>query len=106
QREGWPDRAVHYDEPQTRRTHASAELDEEATRRTSRPHQTSQDATLPTAGADASAGMRSNVRRRRRPLRSALIVLALIVIANELGVSCRARRLGAEVPTAELDTVG
>src|SRR5206468_1352748 len=68
QREGWPDRAVHYDEPQTRRTHVSPELDEEATRRTSRPQQTSHVNALPTAGADASAGVRSNVRWRRRPL--------------------------------------
>jgi len=33
-------------------------------------------------------------------------VLAFLVLANELGVACRAKRLSAEVPTAELETVG
>jgi hypothetical protein len=46
------------------------------------------------------------VKRRRRPLRTALVLILFFVAANELTISCRANRLSAEVPTAELEAVG
>ena len=99
QRDGWPGRAILQDEPPTRRTQIPAAPDEEATRRTPR---------APEKTVSVPKALPSTVRTRsaRRPLRTALIVLAFFIVTNEIGVACRANRLSAEVPTAELDTVG
>jgi serine/threonine protein kinase len=110
QREGWPGRAIERDEPPTRRTQRPADPEAEATRRTSPAVGASSvtaspatDVAPPPAKAQTPA---ARPRRRRRRLRTLLLVLALFVTANQLGVSCRARRLSAEVAAAELDTVG
>ena len=44
-------------------------------------------------------------RRRRWFVKTMLLLFGLSIIGNELSLSSRARRLGASVPTAELDTV-
>jgi eukaryotic-like serine/threonine-protein kinase len=109
QRDGWPGRAVQHDEPPTRRTQAAPPPDEEATRRTA----AAQDAAR--AGAPVAATVpaprvapswRARIRMPRRPLRTALIVFALLLVVRELAVASRAERLSAEVPTVELDDLG
>ena len=105
QREGWLTRAQ--DEPPTRRTQPPKGLDEEATRRTSRG-QAGLQTTTPSAGevSSGAAAARATRGSGNRFLRTALLLLVLFVIGNELRVARSAERLTADVPTLELDRVG
>ena len=108
QSEGWPGRA--HDEPPTRRTRPGADVEEEATRRTGRSQAESQAIVPSTAGSIRPTTADRAAPRRRgrlfRYLRPVLVLWALVIIANELSVSFRAKRLRAAVPTVELENVG
>jgi tetratricopeptide (TPR) repeat protein len=109
QREGWPARAQ--DEPGTRRTTTPASpAAEEATRRTLRATADLQPTALSTPATIALPVQPQPVKRRRRFLaalpRTALLLLALAIVGNELSVASRARRVKAGVPMVELDGVG
>src|SRR2546425_2478225 len=94
ERDGWPARAA-VDEPPTRRTRPPAERDE-VTRRT---------------GAEAGATAETAATRVRtvsksvRRLKVALLLLALLIVGNEIRVGMLASRLAAAVPTRELDAL-
>jgi hypothetical protein len=94
QREGWLNRGEQDDEPPTRRTQRRAPVDEEATRPTARGEK------------EILQGVTPPSRSRHRYLRTALLLLALLIVGNELRVASRAERLKAEVPTVELDGIG
>ncbi len=106
ERQGWPGRARR-DEPPTRRMLAPAPMDEEPTRRTTRAENAapsmSPTVVAPPAKTSPSG---SPVKPRGRALRNALVLILLFLVANELAIACRAKRLSAEVPTAELEAVG
>ncbi len=107
-REGWPARA--HDEPPTRRTRPPKDADEEATRRTAQGR-VDPKATAPTpierdSQAAATPAKPGKVRSGRWYLRTALLLLAFFIIANELSVSGRARRLARAVPALQLENVG
>ena len=106
QREGWPARAQ--DEPGTRRTIPASPVEEEATRRTLRATADLQ----PTALSPITIAppvQPQPAKRRRRFLaalpRTALLLLALAIVGNELSVASRATRVKAAVPMVELDGV-
>jgi hypothetical protein len=102
ERDGWPARAV--DEPPTRRTRPPADVElgtpgqpaEEATRRTA-------------AGASATTGTAptrvGTVSKNVRRLKVALLLVALLIVGNEIRVSMLANRLAASVPARELDAM-
>jgi hypothetical protein len=106
ERDGWLRRP--HEEPPTRRTRPAADVDEEATRRTSRGEAGAQTVAsrddvvrapvLPAAGAKPR-------RRVVRVLRTALLLLALSMIVNEIRISGRAERLRSQVAAAELERV-
>jgi len=108
QREGWPARAQ--DEPGTRRTTPASPVEEEATRRTLRAAAELQPTALSTPATIAPPVQPHPVKRRSRFLaglpRTALLLLALAIVGNELSVASRARRVKAAVPMVELDDVG
>ena len=106
ERDGWLTRPLRQ-EPPTRRTRPADAVDEEATRRTPRSE----------TGTKTPAFRESAIRppvqpapaRRRtgvRFLRTALLLLALLMIANEIRISRRAEGLKPRVAAAELDGVG
>jgi eukaryotic-like serine/threonine-protein kinase len=105
QQEGWPARAV--DEPPTQRTRPPARVEDEATRRTREPraaHETTVVQPSHLAGQPKPSSGAAGKRISRRPvLRTALLLVALAIAANEIGVAAVARRLAAAVPTRELD---
>ena len=107
QREGWPARAG--DEPPTRRTHPPTDAVDEATRRTSPGRTDLQVTARSVVETSAPPAETSRTARKgglgRRLLRTALLVMALAIIGNELLVNARAARLAAAVPTQELDSV-
>ncbi len=94
EREGWPARAE--DEPPTRRVR-----DDDATRRTPRraaaaeipPKLTA--ASLPVAAPPPK-------RRLKRVFRSALFIVAFVIVANEISVTTTSNRLAVNVPALEL----
>jgi serine/threonine protein kinase len=108
QREGWPARGS--DEAETRRTHRPTTVDEEATRRTVRPRISEPArATAPTPGrsvpvVEPVAPSRTQNARARvlRFVRRALMVVALLMIGNEMSVYSIAGGLAQKVPQ-ELD---
>lgn len=105
-RQGWPARA---DEPGTQRTRAAG--DDEATRRTvaeAAAGNGDEEATRRTSAAPAAAPPAAPAAvapqpRRRRRLRSALVGMALLLIANESCVSSAAERTAALAISRELD---
>jgi len=120
EREGWPARAD--DEPPTQRVRAIADDDEddEATRRT-REVKLAVPVNLPvtvpvTVPVDVPVGVgdglktvpyKSKGQQRKPPkvqraLRSALLVLVLVIVANELRIARAAELLAARVPRQEL----
>jgi eukaryotic-like serine/threonine-protein kinase len=105
EREGWPSRAT--DEPATRRTHNPQSIADEATRRTREPRVAQETtAVQPSAGAAQTPPPSRAVERfiSRRPfLRPVLLLFALLIVGNELGVAAVSRRLAATVRTRELD---
>ena len=95
ERDGWPARAI--DEAPTRRTRppaADGDSLEEATRRTA-------------AAASATAGTAPTrvgfVSKGWRRLKIALLLIALLIVGNEIRVGMLASRLAASVPARELD---
>lgn len=106
QRDGWPIRAD--DEPATRRTRRPGVSEEVATRRT-----VSDAAGASTSARPSESGVRVDAmpegakkatkRSGSRLLRTALLVIALIIVGNEMSAARAARRLAAMVPTQELD---
>jgi eukaryotic-like serine/threonine-protein kinase len=106
EREGWLTRT--HEEPPTRRTRSPNGADEEATRRTSHGEAGAQAASGPESSvrAAAKAAVRGQRRSGVRFLRTALLLLALWMIGSELWVSRRAAQLKAQVPAAELESVG
>jgi len=108
QREGWPARAQ--DEPSTRRTNPAGPVAEEATRRTLQATAALQPTVVSTPAAIAPPVQPQPAKPRRRFLaglpRTALLLLALAIVGNELSVASQARRVKAGVPMVELDGVG
>jgi len=108
QREGWPARAQ--DEPSTRRTNPAGPVAEEATRRTLQATAALQPTVVSTPAALAPPVQPQPAKPRRRFLaglpRTALLLLALAIVGNELSVASQARRVKAGVPMVELDGVG
>jgi hypothetical protein len=108
QREGWPARAQ--DEPGTRRTNPAGPVEEEATRRTLRATAGLQPTVLSTPATIAPPIQPQPAKPRRRFLaglpRTALLLLALAIVGNELSVASQASRVKAGVPMVELDGVG
>lgn len=103
QRAGWPARV---DEPPTQRTH-SARADAEATRRTRPEPETTRPA--PDAAAAPARPMPPApplaLPRGARRLRTALIVIAVFLVGNELSVASSARRIAAGAVTRDLDGI-
>lgn len=109
EREGWP--AAARDEPPTRRTRPPLDTGDESTRRTPQA-QTSHQTTVLSAEAHGAAappttgtGIKKG-RRGRRLLRTALLLMALVIIGREVRIAIRAERLAGAVPTQELDRLG
>jgi eukaryotic-like serine/threonine-protein kinase len=115
EREGWPTRAD--DEPPTQRVRAMAADDDEATRRT-REATLALPANTPVnvpvnVPVDAGDGIKTvpyiSKGQQRKPatvqrvLRSALLLLVIVIVANELRIARAAERLAARVPTQELN---
>ena len=108
EREGWPSRAG--DEPATRRTRPPQGVADEVTRRTQEPRP-AQETTVTQPGAlPAKAPPRFRAFEgfisRRPVLRTMLLLIALAIVGNEMGVAAVARRLSATVRTRELDGLG
>jgi serine/threonine protein kinase len=108
---GFPGRL---DDAPTRRTHCTDEDDPERTRRTvstavGTPVTDTPAATPTTAvatpPATAPAPTTMKAARRRRPLRTLLLVIALALVWNEMTVAFRANRLAATVVTSDLDSM-
>lgn len=95
--QGWPGRS---DEAPTRRTRPPSARDTEATRRT----QPVPEVWHPPAPSPAAppAPVRS-IARARRPVRTALLLAALLLVCNELTVGFGARRVAASAMTRDLD---
>jgi eukaryotic-like serine/threonine-protein kinase len=93
ERDGWPTRAI--DEPATRRTRPAAAVEsaEEITRRTAARVE------APTTAVAARPG------RRLNRFRTALLLIALLIVGNEIRVSMLANRLAATVAARELDAM-
>src|SRR3989442_7646135 len=94
ERDGWPARAA-VDEPPRRRTRPPAEGDE-VTRRTGAEAG---------ATAETAATRVSTVSKSVRRLKVALLLIALLIVGNEIRVGMLASRLAASVPTRELDAM-
>jgi hypothetical protein len=119
EREGWPLRG--HDEPATRRTHRAEPEGDEATRRTVRdrpaaapvivPGSISAPAAVPPAATVAApappapAKVRAPRGRVRRLLKTALILIALIIIGKEIRISIAASALADVVGTQDLAAV-
>ena len=104
EREGWPTRAD--DEPPTQRVRAIAADDDEATRRTREatlavPVNTA--VNVPLNVPVISKGQHRKPTTVQRVLRSALLLLVLVIVANELRIARAAELLAARVPTQELN---
>jgi serine/threonine-protein kinase len=108
QQDGWPVKAT--DEPATRRTRPAAEVVDETTRRTviAAPAPI-QPPPLPASALHASAGptgAKTRAAGAMRSLRRAVLILGLILVANEIWVARAAGRTVASVPSRELDSLG
>jgi serine/threonine protein kinase len=108
EQEGWPNRAA--DEQATRRTRPPQDADEEKTRRTrpatgdSAPASPTDPAAEAAAPSTPAAVMQPRARGRfRRLLRSALLLIVLGLVLNEIQVSVAASRLAESLPTRELE---
>ena len=108
QQEGWPARV---DEPPTQRPAAVQNVPDEATKRTH-----SEPAAVPvappaaapadvTARGEASRRPAAALRPRRRRLRSALMLGALLLVVNEACVGSAAERVAAAAVTRELGDI-
>jgi predicted Ser/Thr protein kinase len=100
QREGWPTRVK--DEPPTERVRATGADDEEATRRTREVTPKA-----PLVGDGLKTVPYRNVEKKKRTTvqrvrRAALLLLVLVMVANELRIAAVAERLTAKVSTQEL----
>ena len=114
EQEGWPAHGA--DEQPTRRTRPPA-TDEAVTRRTLPPRPTSTAATTAAAtaeptrspsiagGAPAAASRPQRVMRLRRLGRTALLLLALGLVINEIGVARAAGAAESTAATLELDQI-
>ncbi len=115
--QGFPGRL---DEAPTRRTQAPIEVDSEATRRTTRAAtpaaaaSTLPTATLPTvtptpvAATTRATGKEVPARAKRtrsHPVRTLLMLAALVLVCNEIAVGFQARRVAATVMTRDLDSM-
>jgi serine/threonine-protein kinase len=115
QSEGFPERI---DEAATRRTRPAADPGAEATRRTDRataapppqqpvtvaPPASSPISPSPTRAIPAPVAVKGRLRAPRgHPLRTLLMVAALLLVCNELIVGFRASRLAATATTRDLD---
>jgi serine/threonine protein kinase len=112
---GFPGRL---DEAPTRRTQRTGEDDSERTRRTANPAATTQTTAAPTeivapappppvpppASTRAPAKAKP-VARRRRPVRTLLLIIAVALVWNEMTVGFRANRLAATAATSDLDSM-
>jgi eukaryotic-like serine/threonine-protein kinase len=97
EREGWPARAS--DEAATRRTHRPATPDQEPTRRTIRDHETvSSRPAAPVVEPARVPQVGSHRTRLVRVVRQALMLVALLMIWNELSVHSIATALAQKVP--------
>jgi hypothetical protein len=106
--EGWP-RALD-DELPTRRTIPPPVVDEDATRRTLPPPEKTvplAEAAIPATAAAAAAAVVAARKPapKRRFVRHALLVSALVLGGNELWVGTLAEQLTGVVPHQELDTI-
>jgi len=95
--EGWPARS---DDAPTRRTRPVPAPDAEATRRTQPAARERQPGAA--LGAASLAAPRAS-GRARRPLRTVLLIAALVLACNELAVGFTARRTAANAMTRDLD---
>lgn len=96
------------DEAPTRRTRPADGVDPDATRRTDRsasPPSTppAASATLQPAAQRALPPPLALKAKRSRPLRTALMIVALLLVSNELIVGFRANRVAAAATTRDLD---
>ena len=105
-RDGWPAKA---DEPETRRTLPARDQPDERTRRTREEPQPVQ----PVAAAPVAASAplpaqtgRTAVPRRRRRLRTALLIGAFLLVMNEACVGSAAGRAASVAATGELARIG
>lgn len=98
--EGFPGRLEEAPTERTRPPH-SADVSDDATRRTAREAKST--AVAPPRASHPSAPA---PQARRRPLRTALIVAALLIVLNELSVGFGANRLAAMATTQSLDDLG
>jgi len=104
QRDGWPTRG--HAEPATRRTRRPEVPDEEATRRSvshAAPATSGSSESRAHVDAVPQSTKKATKRFGSRLLRAALLVIALIIVTNQLRVATTAQRLAAIVPTQELD---
>ncbi len=114
---GFPGRL---DEAPTRRTHQTGEDDPDRTRRTVNPAATAKTTAAPTAtvavppppaaappkqSVPPVAAKPKPVPRRRRPIRTLLLLIAMGLAWNEVSVGFRANRLAATVATRDLDSM-
>jgi hypothetical protein len=109
EQEGWPARAA--DEPATRRTRPASEPPDETTRRTKL---TGNPLPVPLSPAASGAGPgeqprsatgASPVRSVRKVLRAALLLVALVIVLNEITVAVSANRVADRVPILALDAL-
>ena len=99
--DGFPARV--HDEAETRRTRPADADDPERTRRTSPPPPAAP-GSAPAARPPANAAV---VKRtaRAHPVRTLLLLAALVLTCNEIAVGFRANRVAAAVATRDLDTL-
>ena len=109
EREGWPARS---DEPETRRTAVSTAPADDRTRRTrpeSTPGVAAAAAVPPSAAAAPSAPAptaRPRLARWKRRVRTALVVIALLLVVNEISVGSDAGRAEGIAAAGELGSIG
>jgi serine/threonine protein kinase len=94
------------DEP-TRRTKPAAAIDPEATRRTDRPgHPQPAIAVSPAMRVNTPPPSKTSARTvRSHRLRTVLMVVALLLVCNELAIGFRAGRLAAAADTRDLENM-
>jgi tRNA A-37 threonylcarbamoyl transferase component Bud32 len=93
----------------TRRTRPAPEDDPDRTRRTTTPVAMTAAPVAATAAPVPAVRPQPTasapVRRRRRPVRTALLILALFLAVNEIAIGFRANRVAAAVATHDLESL-
>ena len=100
---------AHIDDAATRRTRPAADEDPDRTRRTATPVAAPPAATASTVAVVPATKAQPQVavpaRRRRRPIRTALMLAALFLAVNEIAIGFRANRVAAAAETRDLEAL-